>query len=82
MRDAVMRTTVDLPDDVMLASRDLAARRRTTLGAVMAELLRKGLRDAEPAVSDDDGFVGLPKRGLARPITVEFVNQLREELDT
>lgn len=76
-----MRTTIDLDDDVLIASRDIASRRRTTMGIVVSELLRKALRDAQPAAVDEDGFVGLPKRGLAQPITVEFVNQLREELD-
>ena len=75
-----MRTTIDLDDDVMLASRDIATRRRSTIGAVVSELLRKALKDSAPA-ADDDGFVGLPKRGLARPITVDFVNRLREALD-
>lgn len=76
-----MRTTIDLDDDVMLASRDIADRRRTTIGIVVSELLRKALGDADPLVGDEDGFVGLPKRGLAQPITVDFVNRLREDLD-
>ncbi len=77
--EILVRTTLDLDDDVMLASRDIAARSRTTIGVVVSSLLRKALR--ETASEADDGFVGLPKRGLARPITVEFVNRLREELD-
>jgi hypothetical protein len=76
-----MRTTVDIDDDVMSATRHIAARRRTSIGAVLSELARTGLNGAMDQPRGDDGFPGLPKRGLSQPITMEFVNQLREELD-
>lgn len=75
-----MRTTLDLDDDVMAASRDLASRRRTTIGAVISEMVRKALQDGAPQSSDDDGFVGLPRRAVPEPIDVAFVNRLRDEM--
>ena len=38
-----MRTTLNLPDDLMRAVKVLAAEQNRTLQAVIAELLRKGL---------------------------------------
>ena len=79
-----MRTTVDIDDDVMSAIRDIAARRRITLGAAISELARNALlADAAVRMSDVSalGFPALPKRDIKQPITLELVNRLREELD-
>jgi len=46
-----MKTTVELPDELMTEVKVLAARERRRLGAMMAELLQTGLesRTAHPA---------------------------------
>lgn len=41
-----MRTTLDLPDDLLIEAQALAARRRTTLGALIEESLRRELAAA------------------------------------
>ena len=46
----MMRTTVNLPDDIYSAARSLAALKAISLGDALAELARRGLR---PAVSID-----------------------------
>lgn len=45
-----MRTTLDLPDDLLAEARELAARERTTLTALLADGLR--LRLHQPARRD------------------------------
>ena len=77
-----MRTTINLDDDVLLAARGLARRNGTSIGAVVSELARKGLRsdsynDAEDAKVNFYGFRPLPKRG--RPVTNDLIDRLRDE---
>mgnify|MGYP001054255289 CR=1 FL=1 len=79
-----MRTTLDIDEDVLLAAKALARRRRQTAGAVLSELARRGLSQVDskssPSVSDEPGFYGfqpLPANG--RPVTDELIDTLREE---
>ena len=41
--DAMMRTTIDLPDDIHALARELAHQQRKTLSQVITELVRTGL---------------------------------------
>ena len=75
-----MRTTLDIDDDVLAVGRELARYRRTTIGAVVSELARTGLRRTEPDKVNCNGIRTLPRRGLKTPITMELVNRLRDEL--
>lgn len=75
-----MRTTLDIDDDVLAAGRELARSRQTTIGAVVSELARTGLRRTMPTAVNRNGIRTLPRRGLAMPITMELVNRLRDEL--
>lgn len=77
-----VRTTIDIDDDVLLAARRLARRDRTSIGAVISDLARKGLqggpyRDSAPKQDSFYGFRPLAKRG--RPVTNELIDRLREE---
>lgn len=38
-----MRTTLDIADDVLLATKELARRERSSMGAVISRLARQGL---------------------------------------
>ena len=42
--DVVMRTTVNVDDDVLAGARSLAREREISLGAALSELARRGLR--------------------------------------
>lgn len=46
MIDRTMRTTLDLPDDLLIAAKSLAARRKTTLKAIVESALRREVRPA------------------------------------
>lgn len=73
-----MRTTLDLEDDVLAAARQLAAQRRSTMGKVISELARKGLRPTE-APKVRNGVLVFPVKPGAEPVTMELVNRLRDE---
>ncbi|MBK6727609.1 MAG: antitoxin [Xanthomonadales bacterium] len=78
-----MRTTLDLDEDVLLASKDLARRQKRTAGEVISELARAGLQmrgqAARKRASAKFGFEPIPKRGGA-VVTNELINRLRDEL--
>ncbi len=48
-----MKTTLDLPDDLLLAAKTLAVRRKTTLKALVESALRRELRPAAERENPD-----------------------------
>jgi len=42
-----MKTTIDLPDDILIAAKKLAAERRTTIRSLVERGLRKELSESE-----------------------------------
>lgn len=75
-----MRTTLSLDDDVLAAAKHLAERERTTLGAAVSALARQGLsRGTRATRSERNGIPLLTSRKGALPVTLELVNQLRDE---
>lgn len=76
---AVMRTTLDLDDDVLQAAKEIAASRRTTAGKVLSELARRAL-EPRRAPRVRNGVPLLPRRpaGSPRP-TLDLVNRLRDQ---
>lgn len=76
-----MRTTLQIDDDLIETARAIAERDHRTMGDVVSELMRKGIQ-AEGQISPRNrlGLPVLPARGLRKPVTLEFVNRLRDEL--
>lgn len=75
-----MRTTLAIDDDILDAARHLAARERKSLGKVISALARQGLRrSAHSQNSERNEIPLLPSRKEAVPVTLELVNQLRDE---
>lgn len=78
-----MKTTLELPDDLLIEAKAVAARRRTTLKAIIEHALRREIQPAPPPATDapfvrgKDGVLRLPKRGVR--VTTEFVRQLMDE---
>jgi hypothetical protein len=71
-----MRTTLDISQDVLLAAKEMAARRNITMGEVISDLARKSLRSGDkltPA-GTRNGFPLLAPTGQA--ITSEFIKAL------
>ena len=75
-----MRTTLAIDDDVLAAAKHLAERERKTLGEMVSALARQGLsRASRTPGAQRNGIPLLPARKGAAPVTLELVNQLRDE---
>lgn len=73
-----MRTTLDLDEDILLAAKDIARRRRTSVGRVLSDLARHGLvRDVETV--ERNGIALFPTQPGAGVATLELVNRLRDD---
>jgi len=77
-----MRTTLSIDDDVLAFAKHIAERERKSLGEVISALARQGLRrDPAAAVTPmRNGLPLLPLKPAAGPVTLEMVNQLRDDL--
>ncbi len=77
--DRVVRTTLDIDDDVLQAAKELAASRRQTAGQVLSELARTGLTERAPAARVRNGVPLLPRRPPTSPRpTMKLVNELKD----
>ncbi|HEY5048179.1 MAG TPA: hypothetical protein VII49_09185 [Rhizomicrobium sp.] len=80
LEENVMRTTLAIDDDVHAAAKSLAARQRKTLGEIVSELARQGLKPAR-AVSQlrkRNSIPLLSGRSGSPPVTPELVARLRD----
>ena len=75
----VMRTTLDIDEDVLESAKELAARRGTTAGRVISELARSALAPRSRLPRMRNGVPVLPKQRGTRIVTSEIVNRLRDE---
>ena len=75
-----MRTTLAIDDDIMAAAKHLAARQGLSMGEVISALARQGLQRASQGPgSERNGVPLLPTRPGAAPVTLDLVNQWRDE---
>ncbi|MDX1411901.1 MAG: hypothetical protein R3351_07060 [Nitrospirales bacterium] len=74
-----MRTTIDIEEDVLLAAKEIARQRGMTLGKVLSDLARKSLT-RKSQVSKKHDLPLFPIKKDAAVVTLELVNQLRDEL--
>jgi hypothetical protein len=80
-----MKTTIELPDDLLIAAKSAAARRRTTLKALVEHALRREIEQVCTTSSEDmlieRGPYGTPrlKRKGAPFITTERVRELMDQ---
>jgi hypothetical protein len=77
--DHVMRTTLDIDEDVLETAKELAAKRGTTAGRILSELARSALMPREGAVRKRNGVPLLPRRRGGGLVTPQIVNRLRDE---
>jgi hypothetical protein len=75
----MMRTTVNLPDDVLRAARSLANLKDISLGEALAELARGGLRPAV-RINTKTAFPSFEVSEHAKPITLEQTLRAEDEL--
>jgi orotidine-5'-phosphate decarboxylase len=73
-----VRTTLDIDDTVMAAAKAIARDRGVSLGTVISGLARDGLRSGR-AVASAGGFPVFAVSETAAPITIDLVNEHRDE---
>lgn len=78
--DFIMRTTLNIDDDVLRAVKEIAKLRGNTAGAILSELARQSLERerSEPALQVRNGVPLLPARPGAGIVTPEAVRSLSE----
>ena len=86
----MMRTTLDIDDDVLAAAKDLAKAEGKTVGTIISELVRReltmprhgygsGMAESAAAYSLSD-WPTLPRRE-GPPVTSEMIERIQDELD-
>jgi hypothetical protein len=79
-----MKTTIELPDELFVSAKAVAARRRTTLRAMIEHALKREIAfEAHPEVDapvelNAHGFPVLKRRG-AKGVASEVVYQVMEQ---
>lgn len=74
-----MRTTVDLPEDILRLARELARDHRQTFSQAVIGLIRRGIEARGAAVVAPDPLTGFPTLRVGRPVTLEDVSSLEDE---
>jgi hypothetical protein len=75
-----VRTTLTIDDDVLAAAKALADAQHKTTGEVISALARQALQPPPQARRYRKGVPLLEVKSNATPVTMELVNQLRDEL--
>jgi hypothetical protein len=73
-----MRTTLAIDDDVLAAAKAMAEQQRRSVGDVISDLARRQL-NRSPQARERNGIPLLTPKPGGPPITLEFVNKLRDE---
>lgn len=72
----LMRTTLTIDDDLLSRAKAIADVENRPVGAVVSDLMRKGLEQPKPGLEKRNGFPLLPRRGAV--VTLEMVNAARD----
>ena len=81
-RDAIiimMRTTINIPDDVYEVVRSTASAKRISLGEAFAELIRRGLEPDSRVEADGSDFPRFSVSKHAAPITLDHTLDAEDE---
>lgn len=73
----MVRTTLEIDDDVVAAARELAAAERRSLGSVLSELARRGLTPARVEAEGDLPVIRVPPDTPA--LTPDMVRRALDE---
>jgi hypothetical protein len=75
----LMRTTLDLDDDVLAVARSMASHQRVSLGKAVSLLMLKGIGPSAQSTEVRNGLRVISRPAGATPVTLDIINQLREE---
>lgn len=73
-----MRTTLDIDEDILLAAKEIAGRQGVSMGKALSNLARQALTHQASSTSRN-GVPLFPRQPGAEAVTLELVNQLRDE---
>jgi Arc/MetJ family transcription regulator len=76
--DQVMRTTIEIDDDILSVARELAKQQNKTVGQVVSALARQALTTGVRSAVRNGVPLFSPLE-IPRPVTMEMVNRLRGE---
>jgi Arc/MetJ family transcription regulator len=79
MLRCVVRTTIDLPDDLHRQALAIARDTRRTLSQTVADLMRRGLGAGTTVGIDTDPRTGLPLVSVGTVVTSDDVRSLEDE---
>ncbi len=74
-----MRTTLDIDDDVLAVTKDLARDQNLSTGKVISNLLRLAMQTRTETPKSRNGILLLPSRPGGIPLTMAEVNRLRDD---
>ena len=74
-----MRTTITIDDDLLAAAKVLARTQSVSVGTVISELARRGLKSSA-RTRRKSNFPVFSVSSTARPITLEDVKKIEDEL--
>ena len=74
----MMRTTIDLPEDLHAVAREMAYQQHKSLSQVVCELIRLGLDPVDVSTMPAPAS-GLPTLQIGRVVTAEDVRSLEDE---
>ena len=75
-----VRTTLAIDDDVLAAAKGLAEQHHKSVGEVISMLARRGLQPSSPPPKTRNGLPLLQIGPEAKPVSLELVNRLRDDL--
>jgi Arc/MetJ family transcription regulator len=78
MYDVIMRTTIDLPDDLHRQAMSIARDTSRTLSETVADLLRRALGHGQTQDMFRSSVTGLPVIRLGTPVTTDDVRALED----
>jgi hypothetical protein len=84
-----MKTTLDLDDALLIEAKIVAAKRRTTLKAIVESALRREIRPAAEMENPDPdkfeigplGFLVIKRRPGDATVTPEMIRAIQDEID-
>jgi hypothetical protein len=79
IKEKIMRTTLDIEEDILLAAKEIARQKGITVGRVLSDLARISLTRKSP-VGKKGGLPLFPVQPDAGIVTQELVNRLRDEI--
>jgi len=74
-----MRTTLEIEDDVLEVAKDVAQHQCLSLGKAVSLLIRKGIQGPQKKEVYRNGLRVVTRSQDASPVTLEIVNQIRDE---